>query len=484
MINWGVVRMGKERRHYSIIKGTEISRKKECLDNIMVKNCCAYRTGENNSVRSNTDIGPRGNIGIKIFGIILSALVVFFNYSPRMRAVRALPKAVFINSVSTLNDAEKVGAQCLDYLKSTLSIFESESTAHGQEGALNVTESGDETLGAKRISVRLFNLFELANVPIYNQERAMLYPGGRAVGISINLHGLLIVGSGSFRNRDGRECCPAKRAGFRAGDVILSINGTAMSTSEEMQLALNANPDRAQIVFERNNRRQTLTVKPEMGTDGKAKIGAWVRDSTVGIGTLSFVTEKEKASAALGHAVLDADTGSLLNVRKGEMVEADVLGVTKGSSGFPGELRGAFGAKSLRIGSIDVNTELGIFGIADSADYTCEAGETLPIAFPNEVHKGEAYIITQIDGEKPQPYSCKIIKNAAQSVPGQKGLVIEITDERLLNKTGGIVQGMSGSPIVQDGRIAAVVTHVFVNEPNRGYGVYAFWMYSVACGEN
>ena len=166
MINWGVVRMGKERRHCSIIKGTEISRKKECLDNIMVKNCCAYRTGENNSVRSNTDVGSRGNIGIKIFGIILSALVVFFNYSPRMRAVRALPKAVFINSVSTLNDAEKGEAQCLDYLKNTLSIFESESTAHGQEGALNVTESGDETLGAKRISVRLFNMFELANVPI------------------------------------------------------------------------------------------------------------------------------------------------------------------------------------------------------------------------------------------------------------------------------------------------------------------------------
>ena len=270
-----------------------------------------------------------------------------------------------------MNDAEKGEAQCFGLFEKTLfSIFESESTAHGQEGALNVTESGDETLGAKRISVRLFNLFELANVPIYNQERAMLYPGGRAVGISINLRGLLIVGSGSFRNRDGRECCPAKRAGFRAGDVILSINGTAVSTSEEMQLALNANPDSAQIVFERNNRRQTLTVKPEMGTDGKAKIGAWVRDSTVGIGTLSFVTEKEKASAALGHAVLDADTGSLLNVRKGEMVEADVLGVTKGSSGFPGELRGAFGAKSLRIGSIDVNTELGIFGIADSADYT------------------------------------------------------------------------------------------------------------------
>lgn len=181
-------------------------KEKDCLNNA-VKNCCACREGENNSVRSNTDVGSRGNIGIKIFGIILSALVVFFNYSPRMRAVRALPKAVFINSVSTLNDAEKGEAQCLDYLKNTLSIFESESTAHGQEGALNVTESGDETLGAKRISVRLFNLFELANVPIYNQERAMLYPGGRAVGISINLRGLLIVGSGSFRNRDGRECC-------------------------------------------------------------------------------------------------------------------------------------------------------------------------------------------------------------------------------------------------------------------------------------
>ena len=481
MIDWGVVRMGKERRHCSIIKGTEMSKKKDCLNNTTVKNCCACREGEVISGHCNTDIGLKGHIGIRIFGIILSVLVVFFNYSPRMRAVRALPKAVFINSVNTSNDAGEGETEYLESLQSSLSMLDSKSTGYGREGALNVTESGDETLGAKRISVRLFNLFELANVPIYSHERAMLYPGGRAVGISINLQGLLIVGSGSFRNRDGRECCPAKRAGFRAGDVILSINGTAVSTSEEMQLALNANPDSAQIVFERNNRRQTLTVKPEMSTDGKAKIGAWVRDSTVGIGTLSFVTEKEKASAALGHAVLDADTGSLLNVRKGEMVEADVLGVTKGSSGFPGELRGAFGAKSLRIGSIDVNTELGIFGIAD---YTCETGETLPIAFPNEVHKGEAYIITQIDGDEPQPYRCKIIKNAAQSAPSQKGLVIEITDDRLLNKTGGIVQGMSGSPIIQDGRIAAVVTHVFVNEPNRGYGVYAFWMYSVACGEN
>ncbi len=234
----------------------------------MVKNCCAYKTGEVISAHHNTDSKLRGHIGIKIFGIILSALVVFFNYSPRMRAVRALPKAVFINSVSTSNDTDKDGTKHFDSVQSTLSMLESASTEYGQEGALNVTDSGDETLGAKRISVRLFNLFELANVPIYNQERAMLYPGGRAVGISINLRGLLIVGSGSFRNRDGRECCPAKRAGFRAGDVILSINGTAVSTSEEMQLALNANPDSAQIVFERNNRRQTLTVKPEMGSDG------------------------------------------------------------------------------------------------------------------------------------------------------------------------------------------------------------------------
>lgn len=138
-------------------------KEKDCLNNA-VKNCCACREGEDNSVRSNTDIGLRGNIGIKIFGIILSALIVFFNYSPRMRAVRALPKAVFINSVNTSNDAGKGEAEYFKSLQRSLSMLESESTAHGQEGALNVTESGDETLGAKRISVRLFNLFELANV--------------------------------------------------------------------------------------------------------------------------------------------------------------------------------------------------------------------------------------------------------------------------------------------------------------------------------
>lgn len=188
-------------------------KEKDCLNNA-VKNCCACREGEDNSVRSNTDIGLRGNIGIKIFGIILSALIVFFNYSPRMRAVRALPKAVFINSVNTSNDAGKGEAEYFKSLQRSLSMLESESTAHGQEGALNVTESGDETLGAKRISVRLFNLFELANVPIYNQERAMLYPGGRAVGISINLRGLLIVGSGFVPKQRRSGMLPGKTGGI------------------------------------------------------------------------------------------------------------------------------------------------------------------------------------------------------------------------------------------------------------------------------
>lgn len=452
---------------------------KEKIDYKQAGDSCRHKN-ENDMPSGNIKSARKRQNAVKFVGLLLSAAVILFNFSPRMRAVRALPNAVFVNSSTESND-ERTNALPFDGSNLILSQM---GAAAQSGGALRVAESGDETLSAKRISIRLFNLFELANVPVYGHERAMLHPGGRAVGISINLRGLLVVGRGTFKNKDGRDCCPAKRAGLRAGDIIKSINGTEISTSEEMQLALNASPERVQIVFERNDRQQTLTIKPETGIDGKVKIGAWVRDSTVGIGTLSFVTEKERASAALGHAVLDADTGSLLAVRKGEMVEADILGVTKGASGIPGELRGAFGEKSPRIGSIDINTELGIFGTADAADEILKKSAALPIAFPNEVHTGKACIITQTNGEEPQQYECRIIKTVQQSAPGQKGIVVEITDERLLSKTGGIVQGMSGSPIIQDGRVAAVVTHVFVNEPNRGYGVYAFWMYSTACGGN
>lgn len=396
------------------------------------------------------------SIVVKTAAVITAFAVVAFNYSGIMRNVRALPEAYYAESREEL--AEKIDA----------TEFVS---------GLSVTASsvGDETLSQHRVDYKLFGLVTVKSVNAYVDERVKLTPCGNAVGITIYTDGVLVVGIGSFINMSGQKCSPADDSGIEPGDVILRVAGKEVSSSEELQIALDANPNGAALDIDRNGEIITLTVKPQSSKDGGVRIGAWVRDSTVGVGTLSFHDEKTGLIAALGHAVVDADTGRLIKVKDGKLVEADIIGVSRGQAGAPGELHGTFHENSTIIGSVDGNTELGIFGYVNgiSVDY----GESLQVAFPDEVHKGDAYVYTTVDGNSVERYSCRIVRTGDQDEPAPKGLVIEITDDRLIKKTGGIVQGMSGSPIVQDGKLVGVVTHVFVNDPQKGYGAYAYWMY-------
>ena len=407
----------------------------------------------------------------RFIGFVLTLSVAVLNFTSEMIAVRSLPQAVFIETTAGVESAASVqtGAGA--------SFGLSPASAGG---VVTVADNRSERLSARRLRVRLFGIFELASIPVFASEREELIPCGNAVGISIRTDGVLIVGFNAVSDKSGSSLCPAEKSGLRAGDIILAVNGSPVTSAEELQLALNAHPESALIRYERGGRIGTLSVTPLIGTDGGARIGAWVRDSTIGIGTLSFITADSHYTAALGHSVVDADTGKLLPVRTGETVLAEILGVTRGIPGMPGELKGTFSAKSEYIGAILANTALGVFGKCEDAAplFTPEAAAAavLPVAFPNEVHTGNAYIFAQVDGSGPQRYSCSILRASKQGRPDQKGLVIAITDERLLAATGGIVQGMSGSPIIQDGRLAGVVTHVFVNDPTHGYGIYAYWM--------
>ncbi|MCH5279228.1 MAG: SpoIVB peptidase [Christensenellaceae bacterium] len=401
---------------------------------------------------------------MRICGIILALLLCAVNFSTPMRTVRSLPNAIFAENNNELN-AE------------TTDLYEQFGM-----GAVSASYTGDETLSSGSININVLGFITLRSIPAYVGERAWLHPGGNAIGITIYTQGVLVVGNGSFTNSAGKKCNPSQEAGIKPGDVIISVEGTAVNTSEELQVALNANQFGASIQIDRNGKRMEIYIVPEVASDGTARIGAWVRDSTVGIGTLSFYEEDTKVTTALGHAVIDADTGRIITVGSGEMRYARVLGVVKGTAGIPGEIQGTFSSASIRIGSIDGNGELGIFGSGDGDINVLTENNAVPVAFPNEVKTGDAYILSDIDGNGPKQYSCRILKAAKQSKPGQKGLVIEITDERLLSTTGGIVQGMSGSPILMDGFLVGVVTHVFVNDPTKGYGVYAYWMYQNAVG--
>ncbi|MBO4563521.1 MAG: SpoIVB peptidase [Clostridia bacterium] len=396
---------------------------------------------------------------VKVTAALFAFAIFAFGHSAPMREIRELPSAYYAESEQSL--AKRLGASAFPH-------------------AVTADSRYDETLGCRTVSIRLFGGIVVKSVPAFIGDKPMLVPGGSAVGISIYTEGVLVVGTGSFIDPDGRRVSPAAEAGIKAGDVILLVNGIPIATGKELSSLLGAVQGAAVITVERAGERKEITVVPVDSDSGK-RIGAWVRDSTIGIGTLSFYERSSGLTAALGHAVLDADTGALLKVRNGELVLASILGVTKGAQGAPGELHGTFGDDSVKLGTIEGNTELGIFGRLYAGAAELLGGEEIPVAFPDEVHTGNAVIITSAFGE-PEEFSCRIIRTGRQNGPAPKGLVIEITDPRLLEGTGGIVQGMSGSPVIQDGMLAGVVTHVFVNDPKKGYGAYAYWMYDLFGG--
>ncbi len=393
--------------------------------------------------------------------VLAAALLFAVNHTPFFTGLREAPEAVFAES-------EDAAAERLGWA--------------GSLYGLTVAASGsqDETLGKKEIDCSLFGV-ALKRIPAFIGERPYLVPGGQAVGISIYTEGVLVVGVGSVTGESGRRFDPASEAGIKPGDIIVSVNGSPVNDSKELKDMLDASDGSAQLLIERDGKSFETNVPVILSEDGSRRIGAWVRDSTVGIGTLSFYDADSGAYAALGHAVADADTGELLKVRDGKLVIASILGVTKGRRGAPGELHGTFDGASTALGSITGNTELGIAGSLAEEAIAMIGGEPIPVAFPDEVNTGSAVLIASVDGCV-REYSCRIIKTGRQDEPAEKGIVVEVTDRELIEMTGGIVQGMSGSPVIQDGKLVGAVTHVFVNDPQKGYGAYAYWMYKRLCG--
>ena len=304
----------------------------------------------------------------------------------------------------------------------------------------------------------------LCSIPIKRavlteQERRYLIPGGIPFGIKVMSDGVMVVSTA-----DGS---PAKQAGLKEGDVITSVNGTEVFTNSELSEAIQMSGGCAEIVYERGGSEISTSVEPTL-SDGVPKIGAWVRDSAAGIGTLTFIDPQTGTFGGLGHSVSDGTTGKAVPLRSGEITSADIYDVIKGEKGCAGELCGAI-LPDAEIGGVTKNTPTGIFGY-----YNGEmCGDALPVAFRQEVKTGEASILTTTDGGEPCEYSIEIERINLPDLLGSKGMLIRITDPELLRKTGGIVRGMSGSPIIQNGRLAGAVTHVLLSDPTRGYAVFA-----------
>jgi stage IV sporulation protein B len=332
-------------------------------------------------------------------------------------------------------------------------------------------------IGGGTIEFRLFGLIPIKKLTVSVVSPAMVIPGGHSIGVKLYTQGVLVVALADFTGIDGKSHNPASQAGIAVGDSIIRINNIKVRDADHViQLLGVSKGEEISIEIKRGKQNLVKTVKPvKSQEDGKYRIGAWVRDKTAGVGTLSFYYPETGAFGALGHAITDVDTGLMLSVEEGEILESRIASIQKGERSKPGEIRGIFFEEQNKLGYIQKNTEFGIFGILSKRMDNEYFPEPIPVALRHQVKEGPAFILTTVD-ERIGKFAIEIQKVANQYHPEPKSMVVKVSDERLLEATGGIVQGMSGSPIIQDGRLVGIVTHVFVNDPTRGYAIFAEWM--------
>ncbi|MBQ5321237.1 MAG: SpoIVB peptidase [Oscillospiraceae bacterium] len=358
--------------------------------------------------------------------------------------------------------------------------YENEEFSINQISVLSATytqksiRADNDLSETKKVSVKLLGVFPIKEATVNLTDSKTVNVGGTPFGIKFLTKGVLVTSLSSVTTEKGL-ISPAENAGIIAGDLILSIGGKAVSNNDDVVSAVNSsagNPLEIELI--REDKNMSLSVSPALTLDGSYKIGIWVKDSAAGIGTLTFALPNQKIFAGLGHPICDSGSGEIMSILSGEITSAEIFGVNKGKVGTPGELKGKLSGAD--IGSLKLNCECGVYGELFSEI----KGEEIELGFKQTITLGEAQIITTVDSEGPKLYNICIEKINLSDDSMTKNMVIRITDPNLLDKTGGIVQGMSGSPIIQNGRLIGAVTHVFVNDPTRGYGIFAENMLSTA----
>jgi len=294
-------------------------------------------------------------------------------------------------------------------------------------------------------------------------------PCGTIVGVRIDTNGVMVLGTGSVMDADGIEHNPSQGK-LRAGDLIISANGRELSNKEDLMTAIAESEDSLHLRIMRDNETVETTVIPVKSEQGNM-IGSWVRDSTQGIGTITYFNPATNSFGALGHGIMDVDTKKLMSVRSGNIIAARITSVKKGTKGAPGELVGEIDSRDV-LGRVLTNSAVGIYGILDRAPPTTMEGTPMPIAKQDQIQEGPASLRSNVAGNIVRDFEIYIENVNRFSSDDTKGMVIRITDPELLELTGGIVQGMSGSPIIQNGRLVGAVTHVFVQDPTKGYGIF------------
>lgn len=335
--------------------------------------------------------------------------------------------------------------------------------------------TAEDAAEIREVKVSLFKIIPLRKTRVASGNRRYVTLSGEVFGIKIYSSGVLVISAEDIVTEKGKEN-PGRKAGIKSGDIIKEIDGRKVNSNREVSgICKKSQGKEIKITVERNGKLLTLPLKTvKEKTSGDFKAGLWVRDSTAGIGTMTFYDRETGIFASLGHAICDVDTGITLPLSEGVAVGARILGCSKGTKTEAGELSGAFTGSE--IGKLYMNTERGVYGKLDSYNVN---GEILPVATSGEVKTGKAQILCTVDENGRQYYDVEITK-IIDKESGQKNMTVKITDERLLEITGGIVQGMSGTPLIQNGMFVGAITHVFVGTPKEGYAIFAENMLAAA----
>lgn len=427
-------------------------------------------------------LDERSGPGVKksLFVVIGLAMLVFFGLivSPTLASMFGMPEEIRLFQ----------GTEYSLDLRLPLKMVDGQgSDVTGSEGGISFST---EQVGKQHFQVRLFGVIPIKDMVVDVVPEVQLYPGGHSIGVLVNTVGVKISRIVPVRGIDGKEYFPAVDAGLQVGDIILAIGDRVITKPEEIRQTINeliTDRESLSITVKRNEQTIRTNITPVLSAQEDAfgneqhsyLLGLYLEDPAAGVGTLTFYDALSGRYGALGHVIQDG-LGRDVAISTGNIVQASISSIKQGIRGLPGEKLGIFDYGQAAIGTIDKNTKFGIFGDLSKPVEQPYFSKPIPIASLHEVKVGPAKIYTVLNGNQIEEFAVQITKVNPQNSPSDKGMVITVTDPELLAKTGGIVQGMSGSPIVQNNKLVGAITHVFINNPNMGYGSFIEWMINEA----
>lgn len=414
-----------------------------------------------------------------IVGIIIALVMVTICFSPQVRTLLSLPEEQQMVVGESSHISLKLPQQLEDRLvmqviNPTRSVF---SNPVDPAVSINRDNTGYEIVALKpgraNVQLKLLGYIPLKSIAVETLPPRRVVVGGHSIGVLLQSRGIMVVGFAPILKENGEKVYPARDGGVEIGDSIMKVDGEKVTNENDLARIIDSNKNQQLVLdIKRQDRNLTLPIKTVLCREtGRNRIGLFVRDGIVGVGTLTFWDPESRVYGALGHIILDADTKQGVDVLKGRIVSASVQMVKMGQPGQPGEKIGVFNNNGTVAGTITSNTSYGIYGTTSVTIKNPLHEYPLEVGYAHQVKTGHADIYTVVNGNEIEKFSVIIEKVYPQRRNG-KGMIVRVNDPRLLSLTGGIVQGMSGSPIVQNNRIIGAVTHVFLNDPRRGYGIF------------